>query len=105
MRNYEGVLGGLVDGWIGCRGVEAGACILTQTHRPPLQPTHTGAQTTEAAAKFNGAELVITGKWAFDIIYEFVYQFQEACQYRASAVRPCLLFFGGGGGDKLRGLG
>lgn len=30
---------------------------------------------------------MITGKWAFDIIYEFVYQFQEACQYRASAVR------------------
>lgn len=30
---------------------------------------------------------MITGKWAFDVIYEFVYQFQEACQYRASAVR------------------
>lgn len=50
-------------------------------------PLHTNTkQTTEAAAKYNGAELVITGKWAFDIIYEFVYQFQEACQYRASAV-------------------
>lgn len=89
----EWLVGRLVDGWIGCRGVEAAAHILTHTHRPPPQPTHpTGAQTTEAAAKFNGAELVITGKWAFDIIYEFVYQFQEACQYRASAVRPCLVF-------------
>lgn len=58
-----------------------------QTPPPPKSIKKTGAQTTEAAAQFGGAELVITGKWAFDIIYEFVYQFQEACQYRASAVR------------------
>jgi hypothetical protein len=54
-----------------------------------------GRATTEAAAKHNGAELVVTGKWAFDVIYEFVYQFQEACQYRASAVSACM---GGGAG-------
>ena len=45
-----------------------------------------GAAMTEAA-KAHGAEVMITGKWAFDIIYEFVYQFQEACQYRASALQ------------------
>ena len=39
------------------------------------------------AAKVHGAEVTITGKWAFDIIYEFVYQFQDACQYRSALVR------------------
>jgi translation initiation factor 3 subunit L len=44
-------------------------------------------QAMTEAAKAHGAEVMITGKWAFDIIYEFVYQFQEACQYRASALQ------------------
>jgi translation initiation factor 3 subunit L len=42
------------------------------------------------AARAHGAEVMITGKWAFDIIYEFVYQFQEACQYRASALQSAI---------------
>lgn len=42
---------------------------------------------SDSVHEAQGGKITIVGKWAFDIIYEFVYQFQEACQYREKAVR------------------
>lgn len=36
---------------------------------------------------------VITEEWAFDLVHEFVYQFQSFCQQRGQ-VRPCRVLVG-----------
>jgi hypothetical protein len=34
---------------------------------------------SDSVHEVQGGKITIVGKWAFDIIYDFVYQFQEAC--------------------------